>query len=163
WDIHGSYGHLYVQVNEPAIAPLGEAKPNTEIFRLLARRMGFEPELFEATDQELIVEAIAAPASSRRFPPPAPFARIDFPRLRPATASPASTSPGSARKAQFASTCREALPRSPRAASTRLRASASSIARRWRRAAWIPCRRTRHPTKTRKPGQTWPTDFRYSW
>src|SRR5205807_8690975 len=28
FDIHGSYGHLYVQANNPAIAPLGESKPN---------------------------------------------------------------------------------------------------------------------------------------
>jgi anaerobic selenocysteine-containing dehydrogenase len=82
WDIHGSYGHLYVQVNEPAIAPLGEAKPNTEIFRLIACRMGFEPELFDATDEELIVEALTPPASSRRFPPRDGFAAIDFSRLR---------------------------------------------------------------------------------
>ena len=41
FDIHNSYGHLYVQSNNPAIAPLGEAKPNTEVFRLLARAMGF--------------------------------------------------------------------------------------------------------------------------
>jgi anaerobic selenocysteine-containing dehydrogenase len=53
FDIHNSYGHLYVQVNRPAIAPLGEAKPNTEVFRLLARAMGFEPELFEMTDEQL--------------------------------------------------------------------------------------------------------------
>ncbi|MBA4064471.1 MAG: molybdopterin oxidoreductase [Isosphaera sp.] len=53
FDLHGSYGHLYVQANNPAIAPLGEAKPNTEVFRLLAREMGFEPELFEETDEEL--------------------------------------------------------------------------------------------------------------
>jgi anaerobic selenocysteine-containing dehydrogenase len=58
WDIHNSYGHLYVQLNEPAIAPLAEAKPNTEVFRLLAQRMGFEPELFEASDEELAREAI---------------------------------------------------------------------------------------------------------
>jgi anaerobic selenocysteine-containing dehydrogenase len=82
WDIHGSYGHLYVQVNEPAIAPLGEAKPNTEIFRLLARRMGFEPELFEASDQQLIEEALHSPVSARRFPPRDGFAGIDFDRLR---------------------------------------------------------------------------------
>src|SRR5205807_1211214 len=31
FDIHGSYGHLYVQASEQAIAPLGEAKPNTEV------------------------------------------------------------------------------------------------------------------------------------
>src|SRR4029079_8132102 len=28
FDIHNSYGHLYVQSNSAAIAPLGEAKPN---------------------------------------------------------------------------------------------------------------------------------------
>lgn len=53
FDLHGSYGHLYVQANNPAVAPLGESKPNTEVFRLLAREMGFEPELFEETDEEL--------------------------------------------------------------------------------------------------------------
>src|SRR5262245_2618184 len=41
FDLHGSYGHLYVQTNEPAIAPLEEAKSNTDVFRLLARRMFF--------------------------------------------------------------------------------------------------------------------------
>src|SRR5439155_3628765 len=53
FDLHGSYGHLHVQANNPAIAPLGEAKPNTEVFRLLARAMGFEPELFEVSDEDL--------------------------------------------------------------------------------------------------------------
>ncbi len=41
-DVHTSYGHLYVQANNPAIAPLGEALPNTEVFRRLAARMGFD-------------------------------------------------------------------------------------------------------------------------
>jgi anaerobic selenocysteine-containing dehydrogenase len=58
-DVHGSYGHLYAQINRPAIAPLGEAKRNTQVFRLLARRMGFEPELFEASDEELVAEALS--------------------------------------------------------------------------------------------------------
>jgi anaerobic selenocysteine-containing dehydrogenase len=58
FDIHSSYGHLYVQTNEPAIAPLAEAKSNNDVFRLLARRMGFEPELFEVTDEELASEAL---------------------------------------------------------------------------------------------------------
>ena len=40
WDIHFSYGHHYVPLNRPAIEPMGEAKPNSEIFRLLAARMG---------------------------------------------------------------------------------------------------------------------------
>ena len=41
-DVHTSYGHTYAMLNEPAIAPLGEAKPNTQIFRELAARMGFD-------------------------------------------------------------------------------------------------------------------------
>jgi len=57
FDIHGSYGHLYVQANNPAIAPLGEAKPNTEVFRLLATEMGIEKELFEETDEQLAQSA----------------------------------------------------------------------------------------------------------
>jgi anaerobic selenocysteine-containing dehydrogenase len=82
WDIHASYGHLYVQVNEPAIAPLGEAKPNTEIFRLLALRLGFEPELFEVSDEELAAQALQPAQSPRRFPPRQAFDGIDFERLR---------------------------------------------------------------------------------
>jgi anaerobic selenocysteine-containing dehydrogenase len=74
FDIHGSYGHLYVQVNVPAIAPRGEAKPNTEVFRLLARRLGLEPELFEASDEELAVEALGARQGA--------FAGITVDRLR---------------------------------------------------------------------------------
>jgi anaerobic selenocysteine-containing dehydrogenase len=53
FDIHNSYGHLYVQVNRPAIQPVGESKPNTEVFRLLAKAMGFEDELFAMNDEEL--------------------------------------------------------------------------------------------------------------
>ncbi|MCE9563921.1 MAG: molybdopterin oxidoreductase family protein [Planctomycetes bacterium] len=53
FDIHSSYGHLYVQSNNQAIAPLGESKPNTEVFRLLAKAMDIEPELFDISDDEL--------------------------------------------------------------------------------------------------------------
>jgi len=53
FDIHNSYGHLYVQVNHPAIVPLAEAKPNTEVFRLLAAEMGFTDEQFGMSDEEL--------------------------------------------------------------------------------------------------------------
>jgi anaerobic selenocysteine-containing dehydrogenase len=59
FDIHNSYGHLYVQSNDPAIAPLGEAKPNTEVFRLLARAMNFEPELFEESDEEIARKSLS--------------------------------------------------------------------------------------------------------
>jgi anaerobic selenocysteine-containing dehydrogenase len=65
FDLHGSYGHLYVQANNQAIAPLGEAKPNTEVFRLLARAMDLEPELFEVSDEQLAAECLGESHSTR--------------------------------------------------------------------------------------------------
>lgn len=60
WDVHGSYGHLYVTLNRPAIAPLGESLPNSEIFRRLAARMGMrDPELRES-DLDLIRTALGS-------------------------------------------------------------------------------------------------------
>ncbi|MEJ7928455.1 molybdopterin oxidoreductase family protein [Ramlibacter sp. AN1015] len=53
WDIHPSYGHTDVLLNRPAIAPLGQALPNTEIFRRLARRMGFTEACFDDDDESL--------------------------------------------------------------------------------------------------------------
>ena len=53
FDIHHSYGHLYVQMNRPSIAPLGEARPNTELFRQLAQRMGFAEPCFRETDEQM--------------------------------------------------------------------------------------------------------------
>ncbi|MBY0513922.1 MAG: molybdopterin oxidoreductase family protein [Gemmataceae bacterium] len=66
FDLHGSYGHLYVQANNPAIAPLGEAKPNTEVFRLLARAMGFEAELFEESDEAMAARSMGEPSGVSR-------------------------------------------------------------------------------------------------
>ncbi|NEX61112.1 molybdopterin-containing oxidoreductase family protein [Noviherbaspirillum galbum] len=56
-DVHSTYGHLYMMANNPAIAPLGEAKPNTEIFRLMARRMGFDDPCFDDSDDDLAAVA----------------------------------------------------------------------------------------------------------
>jgi anaerobic selenocysteine-containing dehydrogenase len=56
-DIHHSYGHLHVQLNQPSIVPLGEAKPNTEVFRLLAARMGFAEDCFRDSDEDLARQA----------------------------------------------------------------------------------------------------------
>ncbi|HBI71295.1 MAG TPA: molybdopterin oxidoreductase [Massilia sp.] len=56
-DAHLAYGHLYMMANNAAIAPLGEAKPNTEIFRLLAARMGFDDPCFRESDEELAAQA----------------------------------------------------------------------------------------------------------
>ncbi len=59
-DIHSSYGHLYVLANNAAIAPLGEAKPNTEVFRLLAARMAFDEPCFLDRDDDLARHAYKA-------------------------------------------------------------------------------------------------------
>jgi anaerobic selenocysteine-containing dehydrogenase len=56
-DAHLAYGHLYMMANNAAIAPMGEAKPNTEIFRLLAARMGFDDPCFQESDDELAAQA----------------------------------------------------------------------------------------------------------
>lgn len=56
-DVHASYGHVYMMANNAAIAPLGEAKPNTEIFRLLAAAMGFAEDCFKDSDDQLAAVA----------------------------------------------------------------------------------------------------------
>ena len=60
WDIHTSYGHTDVLLNRPAIAPLGQARPNTEVFRGLARRMGLTDPCFADDDQTLCRAAFGA-------------------------------------------------------------------------------------------------------
>ncbi|MGH9766174.1 MAG: molybdopterin-containing oxidoreductase family protein [Blastocatellia bacterium] len=58
FDIHKAYGHLYMLINKPAIEPIGEAKPNSEVFRLLAERMGFTDDCFKESDEEIARQAI---------------------------------------------------------------------------------------------------------
>ena len=60
WDIHFAYGHHYVTLNRPSIAPIGEAKPNSEIFRLIAARMGMTNPLLQDDDISLIKQALAS-------------------------------------------------------------------------------------------------------
>jgi anaerobic selenocysteine-containing dehydrogenase len=57
-DVHTSYGHTDVLINEPAIAPLGEAKPNTQIFRELAAALGFTDPCFAEDDEALARQAL---------------------------------------------------------------------------------------------------------
>jgi anaerobic selenocysteine-containing dehydrogenase len=57
YDIHKSYGHLHVSLNLPAIAPRGEAKSNTELFRLLAKRMGLSDPCLSESDGEMARQA----------------------------------------------------------------------------------------------------------
>ncbi len=63
-DLYKAYGHSYLQRSEAAIDPVGEALPNTEIFRRLARKFGFEEECFSHTDEEMMNMAVAPDAAA---------------------------------------------------------------------------------------------------
>jgi anaerobic selenocysteine-containing dehydrogenase len=58
YDLHKAYGHLYLSLSRPAIAPLGEAKPNTEVFRLLAQRLGLDDSRLRESDEQLARSAL---------------------------------------------------------------------------------------------------------
>ena len=62
WDVHFSYGHHYLTLNQPSIEPIGEALPNSEIFRRIAKRMGLTDPMFDDDDQTLIRQALASGA-----------------------------------------------------------------------------------------------------
>ena len=88
WDIHLSYGHTDVLLNRPAIAPVGESKPNTQIFRELAARMGYADACFNDSDETLCRAAFDGTVDfdqllSEGFAPlavpDAPFAQGKFP------------------------------------------------------------------------------------
>ena len=53
WDVQVAYGHTDVLLNRPAIAPVGEARPNSQIFRDLARHMGYTDPCFSESDESL--------------------------------------------------------------------------------------------------------------
>jgi anaerobic selenocysteine-containing dehydrogenase len=87
-DVHTSYGHTWALINEPAIAPLGDARPNTQIFRDLADRMGFTEPCFADSDETLArtaftsaveFDALRAQGWFKLPLPDAPFADGGFP------------------------------------------------------------------------------------
>ena len=57
-DIYPAYGQQWLQRAEAVIPPVGEALPNTEIFRRLASRFGFDEPLFRDSDAELMDAAV---------------------------------------------------------------------------------------------------------
>jgi anaerobic selenocysteine-containing dehydrogenase len=59
-DLYPSYGHHWLQRADRVIPPIGEALPNTEIFRRLAARFGFDEPCFRASDAELMDDAVDA-------------------------------------------------------------------------------------------------------
>ena len=100
-DVHTSYGHTYALINEQAIAPIGEAKPNTQIFRELAALMGFDEPSFFDSDETMARAAFSkdvsfdalrehgwvklplaeAPFANGGFPSPSGKCMIDAPGL----------------------------------------------------------------------------------
>jgi anaerobic selenocysteine-containing dehydrogenase len=58
WDVHLAYGHHYATLNRPSIEAMGECKPNSEIFRLLGKRMQLHDSLFDDDDLRLIEQAL---------------------------------------------------------------------------------------------------------
>jgi anaerobic selenocysteine-containing dehydrogenase len=88
WDVHGSYGHTYVLVNEPALTPRGQSRSNAAIFRDLAARMGYTEPCFADDDLALAKQALDGPVPFdellsvgwAKLPlPEAPFADGGFP------------------------------------------------------------------------------------
>ena len=88
WDIHASYGHTDVLLNRPAVAPQGQALPNSEIFRRLASHMGYDDGCFKDDDLALCRMAFGDAVSfdellEKGFAtltlPDAPFANGGFP------------------------------------------------------------------------------------
>lgn len=57
-DLYAAYGHHSLQRAEAVIPPVGEALPNTEIYRRLAARFGFDDDCFKASDHELMNDAV---------------------------------------------------------------------------------------------------------
>ncbi len=88
WDVHSSYGHTDALLNRPAIAPLGQAKPNTQIFRELAARMCLTDPCFADSDEtlcrqaygdEVDFELLLRQGFATLATPEAPFAQGHFP------------------------------------------------------------------------------------
>ena len=57
-DLFASYWHLYLQLHEPIMETMGECKSNFTLFKELGLRMGFEPELFDLTEERMIRQAL---------------------------------------------------------------------------------------------------------
>jgi len=53
FDLQGAWGHHYISVNNPAIPPVGEARPHSEVMRLLAQRMGLQHPTLLESDEEI--------------------------------------------------------------------------------------------------------------
>ena len=62
-DFYTSYWHLYVQLQQPVIAPYGESKSNVDVFRMLAEAMGFTEQALRDTEAEMLRQALDNPGN----------------------------------------------------------------------------------------------------
>jgi len=59
-DLQKAYGHYFLQMSHQAIAPLGECRPNVELFRALAQRMGFQDDCFKESVEYMMDMALSS-------------------------------------------------------------------------------------------------------
>ncbi|BDI04435.1 molybdopterin-containing oxidoreductase family protein [Sphaerotilus microaerophilus] len=87
-DVHASYGHTWLLANQPSLAPRGQARPNAQVFRELATRLGFDEPGFADDDMALARQAFGDAVDFDRLwrdgwvqlpLPEAPFAEGGFP------------------------------------------------------------------------------------
>lgn len=76
-DLHKAYGHRHLQYNAPAIAPLGEAKSNWDVMRLLASAMGYTESWLHESAEEAIRGVLDATRETNSY-----FAGITLERLQ---------------------------------------------------------------------------------
>jgi anaerobic selenocysteine-containing dehydrogenase len=62
-DFYSSYWHHYIQIQQPVIERYGESKSNVEVFRLLAKGMGFEDPCLYESEEEMIAQALDHPSN----------------------------------------------------------------------------------------------------
>lgn len=62
-DLNKAYGHLYLQLCSQAIEPIGESRSNVDLFRQLAKLMGFTDECFQQTVDEMIDATMTKPTN----------------------------------------------------------------------------------------------------
>jgi len=86
-DLYLAYGHYYLQLARPALAPPGETRSNVEVFRALAQRMGFDEECFADSEDDMIRTLLDSEHPFVRGITLAELERARFVRLRVAPAS----------------------------------------------------------------------------
>jgi anaerobic selenocysteine-containing dehydrogenase len=97
-DLQKSYGHYYLQISHQAIEPLGECRPNVEVFRALAERMGFTEDCFGESVDEMIDLALDSPnpwleGIDRDRLERDPYVRLNFSAGQPGAAVPTNATP----------------------------------------------------------------------